>query len=549
MSNENVCSNWFGRTGFHMLCGGSGPRIVLPRMGSHVPRSREGARGRIAILCLCLTFVLATPARPQESVGTFTTFDVPGAGTGVLQGTIGLSINAAGDIAGIYLVSPNVAHGFVRAANGTITTFDAPNAGTGMNQGTFPVSINMAGDIAGTYFDSKNVYHGFVRAADGTITEFNAPGAGTGGHRGTTPFSIGAAGDITGTYNDNSAVRHGFVRAASGTITTFDVPGAGTSSTQGTQPISINAAGDIAGFYLDAKGGFHGFMRAANGAITAPIDVPGAGTSGGTEHHGNVVGTLALCINAAGDITGIYSDTSGVRHAFVRAADGTMTYPIDAPDVATKGPVFVLVTFAASINTAGLIAGTYNDTSGVFHVFVRATNGTITAPVDDPNAGAAGTSVFPGTFSLSINDLGVLTGGYADANGVLHGFVLKLAIAPETQVANLQNIVEALVSAGILNPGRGQFLLAPLNAALADLDPGHTAARAALDRGHTAAAIRNLDEFIGRVRLLMLFRHLSHAEGRILIDAADDIIKALRVHIEFRSCNPRSFPLCCVEGG
>jgi hypothetical protein len=243
------------------------------------------------------------------------------------------------------------------------------------------------------------------------------------------------------------------------------------------------------------------------------------------------VGTLALCINAAGDITGIYSDTSGVRHAFVRAADGTMTYPIDAPDVATKGPVFVPVTFAASINTAGLIAGTYNDTSGVFHVFVRATNGTITAPVDDPNAGAAGTSVFPGTFSLSINDLGVLTGGYADANGVLHGFVLKLAIAPETQVANLQNIVEALVSAGILNPGRGQFLLAPLNAALADLDPGHDAAatRAALHRGHTAAAIRELKEFIGRVRLLVILRRLKPAEGRILIDAADNIIKALRV--------------------
>jgi hypothetical protein len=241
------------------------------------------------------------------------------------------------------------------------------------------------------------------------------------------------------------------------------------------------------------------------------------------------VGTLALCINAAGDITGIYSDTSGVGHAFVRAADGTMTYPIDAPDVATKGPVFIPVTFAASINTAGLIAGTYNDTSGVFHVFVRAADGTITAPIDDPNAGAAGTSVFPGTFSLSINDLGDITGTYADASGVLHGFVLELAIAPETQVANLQNIVEALVTAGTLNPGLGRFLLAPLNAALADLDPGHAAARAASERRHTAAAIRELNEFIGRVRLLVIFRRLNRAEGRILIDAADNIIKALRV--------------------
>jgi hypothetical protein len=166
----------------------------------------------------------------------------------------------------------------------------------------------------------------------------------------------------------------------------------------------------------------------------------------------------------------------------------------------------------------------------VFHVFVRAVNGTITAPIDDPNAGAADTSVFPGTFSLSINDLGVLTGGYFDGKGIMHGFVLELAIAPETQVANLQNIVEALVSAGTINPSLGPFLLAPLNAALADLDPGHdAAARADLDRGHTAAAIRELNEFIGRVRLLVIFRRLNPAEGRILIDAADNIIKALRV--------------------
>ena len=533
MSNENVRSNWFGRTGFHMLCGGSGPRIVLLKMGSHVPRSREGARGRIAILCLCLTFVLATPARPQGSVGTFTTFDVPGAGKGVLEGTTGASINAAGDIAGFYLVSPNVAHGFVRTANGAITKFDAPNAGTGMNQGTFPVSINATRDIAGTYFDSNNVYHGFVRTANGAITEFDVPGAGTTGHRGTTPFSIDAVGDITGIYTDANALRHGFVRAASGKITPFDVTGAGTTGSvqgQGTQPISINSVGDIAGFYVDAKGGFHGFVRAAGGAITAPIDVPGSGTSGGTEHHGDVVGTLPLSINTAGVITGIYSDTNHVGHAFVRAADGTMTYPIDAPDVATKGPVFIPVSFAASINTAGVVAGTYNDTSGVFHVFVRAVNGTITAPIDDPNAGAAGTSVFPGTFSLSINDLGVLTGGYFDGKGIMHGFVLELAIAPETQVANLQNIVEALVSAGTINPSLGPFLLAPLNAALADLDPGHdAAARADLDRGHTAAAIRELNEFIGRVRLLVIFRRLNPAEGRILIDAADNIIKALRV--------------------
>ena len=510
--------------GLNILTGGGGSPMPSMKVADFAPRRQERWVARIAVLYLCLLFIVAAPAWPQA---TFATFDVSGAGTGVLQGTLGVSINANGDIAGIYLVGGNVAHGFVRAADGTITKFDASNAGTGANQGTFPLSINSGGDIAGMYFDTNNVYHGFVRDADGTITEFDVPGAGKVGHRGTEPISINTAGDITGIYTSNSPLRHGFVRAASGAITTFDVTGAGTAGSaqgQGTQPLSINAMGDIAGFYVAANGGFHGFIRASDGTITAPIDVPGAGTSGGTEHHGSVVGTLPLSIDAAGDTTGIYTDASQVGHAFVRAADGTMTYPIDAPGVATSGPVFLPTTLAASINTAGVITGTYEDSSGVFHVFVRAANGAITAPVNAPGAGTAGTSLFPGTLSVSINDLGDITGTYADASGVFHGYAATFAVTPQGQVSNLQTSVEDLVSAGTLTPAQGQFLLAPLNAALAALG----AASISTNRGHTTAAIRDLDQFIGRVRVLTSSRQLSQAVGGTLIDVAESIIRTLR---------------------
>ncbi|MGB7592659.1 MAG: hypothetical protein WBO19_15600 [Terriglobia bacterium] len=510
-----------------MLRGAGGSQISFIRTAGFAPRSRGRELVKTALLCFCLIFAVATPARAQGSVGTFTAFDVPGAGAGVLQGTLPFSINAAGDIAGFYADTSGAWHGFVRAADGTITPFDAPGAGKGVSQGTFPISINTAGDIAGLYIDTNSVQHGFERTADGTLTEFNAPGASTAQQRGTDPVSIDTAGDITGTYTDTNSVWHGFLRTANGTIRTFDAPGAGTGSKLGTQPTSINSAGVITGNYEDANFVRHGFIRAANGTFTAPIDVPGAGTTGGGTSASNAVGTIPVSINTAGDITGIYWDTSKVGHSFLRAADGTMTYPVDAPGEATTGklrgsPIL-------SINTAGVITGGYEDASGVLHGFVRAADGTIT-PFEAPGAGTAGTSLFPGTAGVSINDLGDITGTYADASGVLHGFVLKLAIAPETQVANLQNIVEALVSAGTLNPGLGPFLLAPLNAALADLDPGHDAAatRAALDRGHTAAAIRELNEFIGRVRLLVIFRRLKPAEGRILIDAADNIITALR---------------------
>src|SRR5437773_10864107 len=65
--------------------------------------------------------------------------------------------------------------------DGTFTVFDAPGAGTGPNQGTIADNINPAGVIAGDYIDSSSVYHGFVPPADGTaITTLDAPGAGTG---------------------------------------------------------------------------------------------------------------------------------------------------------------------------------------------------------------------------------------------------------------------------------------------------------------------------------------------------------------------------------
>lgn len=254
---------------------------------------------------------------------TFTTFEAPGAGTGMLQGTTGLGINAAGDIAGIFVNSPNastpnLAHGFVRsAATGTITPFDAPGAGTAKNEGTFAIAIDTAGDVTGLYADSGDAYHGFLRAANGTVTAFDAPGAPTAiRHRGTLPLSINAGGDITGEYVDANAVRHGFVRAASGTITNFDVPGAGTASTDGTVPIHIGTAEDITGYYKDANGTFHGFIRTATtGTITAPIDAPGA--SSGPSGKVSFTGTLPTSIDAAGDIAG---ESTRTRTACITAS-------------------------------------------------------------------------------------------------------------------------------------------------------------------------------------------------------------------------------------
>ena len=55
-------------------------------------------------------------------------------------------------------------HGFERAVNGTITTFDPPGTGVfgALVPGGFKMDINTAGDVAGYWLDSGSVYHGYL---------------------------------------------------------------------------------------------------------------------------------------------------------------------------------------------------------------------------------------------------------------------------------------------------------------------------------------------------------------------------------------------------
>ncbi|MGB9232992.1 MAG: choice-of-anchor D domain-containing protein [Terriglobales bacterium] len=357
----------------------------------------------------------AKPAQTQASFGTFANFDVTGAGTTALEGTLATSINATGDVAGVYITTGNVSHGFERDSSGKITPFDASGAGTANDQGTFALSIDADGNIVGMYADSSNVYHGFLRSSGGSIAEFNVSAAGTTGHRGTVPTSVNG-GVAVGTYvtgsSGTTSVYHGFKRAANETLTfPIDVPGAGTGDTQGTMPSCINSAGDITGTYKDAGGVSHGFIY--NGTtFTYPIDPSGS------------VATFPASIDTLGDITGVYLDSSGLMHGFVRTAAGAIS-SFDPPGASTTPPgsgkgVKLDGTIAGSINTAGTIAGFYTDNNKVGHGFFRNSAGTISSPLDDSDAG---TGTMEGTAGLSINDSGMIAGLYIDSNEVLHGFV------------------------------------------------------------------------------------------------------------------------------
>ncbi len=370
--------------------------------------------------------------RPQAGGGstptyTFTTIAVPGEGKFALQGTLAITNNAGGDVAGVYIDNSYVSHGFVRAAaTGTISTFSASDAGTAKNQGTFPIKIEVGGNITGMYADASNAYHGFLRAPDGTITEFDVTGAPTTiGHRGTIPLSINAALQITGFYVDANAVRHGFIRAADGTFTTFDFPGAGTGPTQGTMPMKINGPGGVTGFYVDANQVFHGFLRNAKGGFSPPIDAQNASGGQGVGKGIIFAGTIVHSVDGLGDFAGIYTDSNFVFHGFLLSANSVFT-SIDVPGASTTG-VF-RGTLLTNMDGFGDATGAYSDANGVEHGFaIAGGTTTINFPLDVP--GASTTGLFAGTVPLSINPTGELAGTYADASGIFKGFIATASAA------------------------------------------------------------------------------------------------------------------------
>src|SRR5215467_8697702 len=91
------------------------------------------------------------------------------------------------------------------------------------------------------------------------------------------------------------------------TFTTFDPPGS-----IATAPGSINAAGQITGSYRDSTENTHVFVRDNDGTITS-FDVPG------------VSFYEAIGITQQGVVVGLYVDDAFNSHIFERAKDGTIT--------------------------------------------------------------------------------------------------------------------------------------------------------------------------------------------------------------------------------
>ena len=126
----------------------------------------------------------------------------------------------------------------------------------------------------------------------------------------------------------------------------------------------------------------------------------------------NSQATLPGSVNANGLVGGNYISFESKWAGFLRSSDGQIvTFAIGPGN-----------TFFADLNNKSWVLGSYGDSSGVNHGFVRRPDGTISS-FDDPDAGH---DISEGTQPSAINNLRYVTGYYYDSNRRYHGFLVHL---------------------------------------------------------------------------------------------------------------------------
>ena len=213
--------------------------------------------------------------------------------------------------------------------------------------------INNAGQVIGLGVSGETTYS--LLYDQGTLTTIFAPGS-----YNTLAFGINNQSQIVGDYVDQTNADYGFVYAQ-GRFMRLQV---------GYLARGINDTGQIVGY---AGSGF-----VYDGSTYRTLSVPGA------------LNTDARSINNAGEIVGLYTDSSGRSHGFHFDRQGVLT-TIDVPGSRD--------TFVYGINNLGTIIGSFLDSFGNEHGFVDNTG--VFTTLDAPGAGGRRS-----TIARSVNDLG-----------------------------------------------------------------------------------------------------------------------------------------------
>jgi uncharacterized membrane protein len=143
-----------------------------------------------------------------------------------------------------------------------------------------------------------------------------------------------------------------FIATPQGKLTYFTIPFADFVPKAPYLPVGLDDRGDVDGLYTDSEGAVHGYLRSANGATWTKIDDPLAGEASGA-------GTVPQSISTDGSvIVGYYITSANVQHGFLYRHGAFTTY--DVPGASAT---------AVNFYYNGEFGGSYMSTDGASHAF------------------------------------------------------------------------------------------------------------------------------------------------------------------------------------
>jgi hypothetical protein len=285
----------------------------------------------------------------------FTNFDGPMAGDMAGLGTNMNGIGNAGAAVGVSLLNNG---NFLNFTVNPLKSTSVQTLNIIGSQKAMAFGVNAKGVVVGT--DGNG--NAFLEK-HGRVTTF-IPLGGTA----ATAFGINDGGTIVGQYTTSANTTPGFIRVNNKSYVTINAPsGPDTVNAQG-----INDKGLVVGFYMGTDGQDHGFMLnarglksgTATGVAVADPKIPNVpGEPGATFVFSQILG-----INDKGIAVGYYGDSTTSQHGFLyNTHTGQYTFLDDPNEAFDNG---VEVTQITGINNAGEITGFYTDASGVAHGFV-----------------------------------------------------------------------------------------------------------------------------------------------------------------------------------
>ena len=314
-------------------------------------------------------------------------------------------VSGLDNIVGSYVDTKGIFHAYLRGPGGSFATLDIPAVSNleyfflhginnaliavgrakaegdvprtyagnpiGLQELKFPGSVSTEGwnvnqdnSIVGHYDSADGRRHGFIArpkagtpqarpgvvppALNYTFESIDVPGVDFLAVTASSDFE-----DYAGNMRSADSAKDVGFTLINGVFTTHDFPGA-----QGTYFYALGNDGTAAGHYQDSDGLYHGVIL-ENGELRQ-YDFPGAVQ---TEIYG--------LSDATGALTGNYIDASGVRRGF---SGDTI---IERPGASA--------TYADFVSFVGNVVGSYVDTEGIYHAYMRSPVGRFLS-IDLPNA-------------------------------------------------------------------------------------------------------------------------------------------------------------------